>query len=72
MANSPEEAVDVAERIGFPVAMKVVSTDILHKSDVGGVKLNIANAGDVCDVFDLLTMRVNRRARSGSRAIREM
>ncbi len=62
MANSPEEAVDVAERIGFPVAMKVVSTDILHKSDVGGVKLNIANAGDVCDVFDLLTMRVSRRA----------
>jgi acetyl coenzyme A synthetase (ADP forming)-like protein len=62
MANSPEEAVEIAERIGFPVAMKVVSVDIVHKSDVGGVKLNVAGAEDVRDTFDLLTLRVGRRA----------
>ncbi len=62
MANSPEEAVEIAERIGFPVAMKVVSADIVHKSDVGGVKLNIAGAENVRDTFDLLTLRVGRRA----------
>ncbi len=62
MANSPQEAVEIAERIGFPVAMKAVSTQIVHKSDVGGVKLNVAGAEDVRDTFDLLTLRVGRRA----------
>lgn len=62
MASSPQEAVEIAERIGFPVAMKVVSTAILHKSDIGGVKLNVASADDVRDNFDLLTLRVARRA----------
>ncbi len=62
LANSPQEAVEIAERIGFPVAMKVVSTQIVHKSDVGGVKLNVASAEDVQDTFDLLTLRVGRRA----------
>jgi len=62
VANSPEEAVEVATRIGFPVAMKVVSPDILHKSDVGGIKLNISSPEQVRDTFDLLTLRVTRRA----------
>ncbi len=62
MANSPQEAVEIAERIGFPVAMKAVSPDILHKSNVGGVKLNIASDEDVRDTFDLLTLRMARRA----------
>jgi len=62
VANSPEEAVEVADRIGFPVAMKVVSPDILHKSDVGGIKLNISSPEEVRDTFDLLSLRVMRRA----------
>ncbi len=62
MASSPQEAAEIAERVGFPVAMKVVSAAIVHKSDVGGVKLNIASAEDVRDTFDLLTLRVARRA----------
>lgn len=68
LANSPEEAVDIAEQIGFPVAMKVVSPEILHKSDVGGIKLNIATAEDVRDTFELLTFRVSRSAYGGSQA----
>jgi len=62
VANSPEEAVEVANRIGFPVAMKVVSPDILHKSDVGGIKLNISSPEAIQDTYDLLSLRVMRRA----------
>ena len=62
VANSPEGAVEVAQRIGFPVAMKIVSPDILHKSNVGGIKLNISSPEQVRDTFDLLTLRISRRA----------
>ena len=62
LANTPEEAVEIAERIGFPVVMKIVSPDIVHKSDVGGIKLQISSPEQVRDTFDLLTLRVGRRA----------
>ncbi len=41
VAKSVDKAVSLAREIGFPVAMKILSPDILHKSDVGGVMLNI-------------------------------
>ncbi len=41
IARTAEEAEEIADSIGYPVVMKVVSPDILHKSDVGGVKLNV-------------------------------
>ena len=41
LANSATEAGTIAEKIGFPVVMKILSADILHKTDIGGVKLNI-------------------------------
>jgi len=47
LANSVEEAVAVAEDIGYPVVMKVVSDDIIHKSEVKGVELNLGNAREV-------------------------
>jgi acetyl coenzyme A synthetase (ADP forming)-like protein len=62
VANGPEEAVEIVERIGFPVAMKIVSPDIVHKSDVGGIKLNISSPDQVRDTYDLLTLRVSRQA----------
>jgi len=62
LAGSPEEAVDIAKRIGFPVALKIVSLDVLHKSDVGGIKLGISSSEEVQDAFDLLSLRVGRRA----------
>ena len=43
-AQSPDEALTAAETLGFPVVMKIVSPDISHKSDVGGVRLNISSA----------------------------
>jgi acetyltransferase len=46
-AKSPEEAVTIAERIGLPVALKVLSPQISHKSDVGGVVLNLCDPAAV-------------------------
>ena len=47
LARSAAEAVTLAAQIGYPVAMKVSSADIAHKSDVGGVVLNVRNATEV-------------------------
>ena len=60
LAATAEEAVAVAEQIGYPVVMKIASPDILHKTDIGGVKLNLATPGDVRDAFDLLVFRATR------------
>lgn len=47
VANSPEEAVKIAQEIGYPIVMKIVSRDVIHKSDAGGVKVNIKNGEEV-------------------------
>ncbi len=47
VAHSPTEALLIAQQLGFPVAMKVNSPDITHKSDAGGVMLNLRNAHEV-------------------------
>lgn len=51
LATTEDEAVSVAERLGYPVVMKISSPDILHKSDVGGVKVNLTGANCVRDSF---------------------
>ncbi len=60
LAKTPEEAVEIAEEIGYPVVLKVASPDILHKTDVGGVKLNVGTPDDVRDAFDLIVYRAGR------------
>ena len=56
LARTPDEAVAVAERLGFPVVLKIASPDILHKSDVGGVALNVADRRAVtADFAGILT-----------------
>lgn len=47
VATNGEEAALHAERLGFPVVLKIVSPQITHKSDSGGVKLNLSNTGEV-------------------------
>jgi acetyl-CoA synthetase (ADP-forming) len=47
VAKEEKEAVRFAEEIGFPVVLKIVSPDIIHKSDVGGVMLNLKTAHEV-------------------------
>ncbi len=60
LARTSEEAVEIAERIGYPVVLKIASPDILHKTDIGGVKINLTSAADVRDAFDLITYRASR------------
>ncbi|MBF0242826.1 MAG: acetate--CoA ligase family protein [Desulfamplus sp.] len=52
IATTSEQAVAIANRIGYPVAMKIVSPQILHKSDAGGVKVGIDNDADVTSTFE--------------------
>jgi acetyl coenzyme A synthetase (ADP forming)-like protein len=60
LAANAEEAVAAAESIGYPVVMKIASPDILHKSDIGGVRLNIRSADQVRDFYDLHIYRAER------------
>ena len=55
-----DEAMDMAPRLGYPLAMKIVSPDIVHKSDVGGVKLNLNSPQEVADAFELMMLRIGR------------
>ena len=50
----------IAKKIGFPVVAKVVSADILHKSDIGGVVLNLNSAAEVKKAFNDITARVKK------------
>jgi acyl-CoA synthetase (NDP forming) len=61
LIGTVEEAVELAPRLGYPLAMKIVSPDIIHKSDVGGVKLNLNSPTDVADAFELMMLRISRR-----------
>ena len=60
LARSADEAVDYAEELGYPVVLKIVSPDILHKTDIGGVVLNLGSAEEVRSAFDGILASVNR------------
>ncbi len=59
-AADPDEAAASAEAIGFPVALKILSATITHKSDVGGVALNLASPAAVRDAARAMLERVQR------------
>jgi len=61
VATTAEQAVNIAEQLGYPVVLKIWSLDILHKSDVGGVRIGINNAGEVRDTFDLMMYRIPQK-----------
>jgi acetyltransferase len=60
-AKTREEAAEAAVRIGFPVAMKIVSPDVVHKVDVGGVKLDLTSENDVREAFTEIMKNVTRQ-----------
>ncbi len=60
LASSIEEAVKIVEEIGYPVVMKIASPDILHKSDVGGVELNIQNTATLRSAYTQMIERVQK------------
>jgi acetate---CoA ligase (ADP-forming) subunit beta len=54
LAKSKEEAVSISSRLGYPVVLKIVSSDIVHKSDAGGVKLGLKNASEVGEAYQAI------------------
>ncbi len=62
LAIDAAEAAEIARFIGFPVAMKIVSPNIIHKTDLGGVRLNLATSQEVEDAFELMMLRIRQHA----------
>lgn len=63
LATSKKEAVELAVKMGFPAVMKIVSPDISHKSDVGGVKLGIQNATQAGKAYSEILASVKKQDR---------
>jgi acetyltransferase len=60
IAATPDEAIKIANEIGYPVVLKIASPDILHKTDVGGVKVGLSNQEEVRDAYELMVYRAQR------------
>jgi len=78
VARTAADAQALAERCGYPVVLKVVGRDVVHKSDAGGVILDLSNAASVAEAFEALRLRfgaqfeavlVQRQARGGAELI---
>jgi acetyltransferase len=64
IAESEDQAVAQAERIGYPVVLKLHSETVTHKTDVGGVHLNLCGASDIRDAYRLIKASVSARAKA--------
>ncbi len=62
VASTVEEAVTAAEALSFPVVLKILSPDIVHKSDVGGIALDLRTAEDVASAYEAMMARVREVA----------
>ncbi len=61
LAKNKKEAVSIARELGFPVALKIISPDISHKSDIGGVKLGLANMSQVSNAYSEIISNVHQK-----------
>jgi acetyltransferase len=59
-ATTPQQAVEIANKIGYPIVMKINSPDVIHKSDIGGVKLNLKDDKEVLNAFDEILSNVKK------------
>jgi 3-hydroxypropionyl-CoA synthetase (ADP-forming) len=62
MAGSVQEAIDTAGEMGYPVVLKVISESLIHKSDTGGVLLNLENKDDVTSAYDNMLDRFKKES----------
>ena len=61
LARTKKDAISTSKELGFPVALKVVSPDVIHKSDSGGVKLGLANVSQVGNAYSEIVLSIRRR-----------
>jgi len=62
LAANKEEAISIAEKLGYPVVMKVVSPQVLHKSDVGGVRVGIQAREQLVEAYDAIVESVKQHS----------
>lgn len=60
LAKNEAEAIKYANKIGYPIVLKIVSPDIIHKSDVGGVAVGLKNADDVRNAYNQILVSVKK------------
>ncbi|MCA9820637.1 MAG: acetate--CoA ligase family protein, partial [Nitrosarchaeum sp.] len=60
LAKTEDEAIKIAKKIGYPVVMKIVSPQIIHKSDAGGVKVNLTNDDEIRSAFKTITANAKK------------
>jgi acyl-CoA synthetase (NDP forming) len=68
LAKTEDEAVNIAEKIGYPVVLKIVSPDIVHKSDVGGVVVGVSSPDEVRKAFNEILENVEKHV-PGARVV---
>ena len=61
IATTADQAAAIADQLGYPVVLKIWSPDIIHKSDVGGVKVGLTGREEVRDAFDLMMYRIPQK-----------
>jgi len=61
IATTAEQAANIAGQLGYPVVLKIWSPDIIHKSDVGGVRVGLNGDQEVRDAFDLMMYRIPKK-----------
>jgi acyl-CoA synthetase (NDP forming) len=61
LAKTQKEAVSLSQKMGFPVALKIASPDVIHKSDSGGVKLSLNNMTEVRKAYDEILKKVKKQ-----------
>lgn len=61
LARSKKEAISVSKEMGFPVVLKIISPDVVHKSDSGGVRLGLANGAQVGRAYSEIMSSVRQR-----------
>ena len=61
LAKTKKEALSLSQKMGFPVALKITSPDVIHKSDSGGVKLSLNNGTEVKKAYDEILKKVRKQ-----------
>ncbi len=61
LATSREEAISISQQLGFPVALKIASADVVHKSDAGGVKLGLKTATQAGKAYDDIMKAIKKQ-----------
>jgi len=65
LSKTRKEALDLSEKIGFPVVFKIVAPGITHKTDIGGVYLDIKTSGEASDAYEKITASVPKNELTG-------